>query len=156
MVFPSYRLNSGVYLLNGLRNSKVVLVQNSWNCCLHLFVCCFFNWRLLADNFYYPSWRICLSGVLFLRRIRQVCERSEREKKKTQFSSFPTSTSLHSPSINAPRLTLYRIAFALPRKPYQIGCHSDTLVLCEVLFGPRTRPETHWDGSKHLGVRTGI
>ena len=41
MVFPPYRLNSGIYS-NGLRNSKVVLVQNSWNCSLYLFVCLLF------------------------------------------------------------------------------------------------------------------
>ena len=34
-------------------------------------------------------------------------EASARKRKKTLFSSFPTSTPLHSPSINAPRLTLY-------------------------------------------------
>ena len=109
------------FKLNGLRNSKIVLVQNSWNCCLYLFVYCFFNWRLLVDNFYFPSWPIYLSGVLFFRRIRRVCKGSEREKKKTLFSSFPTSTPLHLPSINAPWFTPYRILFAPQQKPYQIG-----------------------------------
>ena len=63
----------------------------------YLFVCFFFNLRLLLDNSYFPSQRVCLSRILFFRRIRRVCERSEREKKKTLFSSFPTFSSPEPP-----------------------------------------------------------
>ena len=54
-----------------------------------LFVGSLIAWRVLADNFYFPSWRICPSGVLFFRRIRRVCERSESEKKKKTIFFFP-------------------------------------------------------------------